>query len=452
MTTALTSTTAAAEQLGGELGAQDDAHPWQRPAPTATQGQLDLAGAVGLFVLALLSMALHRVAEVYPEPAGPWLSVATLAGLTLPLGWRRRNPCAVLAIVSVAFVVAGETAVPEQLVGNIALFIAIYTVGAWESNRRRALIARLVVVVVMFLWLLISFFRIAADPPPGEAVEFGLTSLTPVAAYMLVQLLINVLYFAGAIWFGNHAWRAAVQRLLLLRRARELQAERATVEQQAVTIERMRLARELHDAVAHHVSLMGIQAAAARTVLARDPQRAATELERVEDSARQAVTELHSLLGTLRADPSEGTDAVGSLGVDRIEALVDDAQRAGMRVTYQVVGDPVDLPPLASLNLYRITQEALTNVRKHAGAGAAVDIRLRYLPEAVEVEIADDGAGRRRRAWRPNGKGLGLIGMQERVSAHGGTLHTGPRRTGGFLVRAQLPLGVAAQATSGASA
>src|SRR5690606_30484660 len=192
-----------------------------------------------------------------------------------------------------------------------------------------------------------------------------------------------------------------------------------TVEQQAVTIERMRLARELHDAVAHHVSLMGIQAAAARTVLARDPQRAATELERVEDSARQAVTELHSLLGTLRADPSEGTDAAGSIGADRTGALVDDAQRAGMRVTYPVGGDPVDLPPLASLNLYRITQEALTNVRKHAGAGAAVDIRLRYLPEAVEVEIADDGAGRRRRAWRPNGKGLGLIGMQERVSAHG---------------------------------
>src|SRR5690625_2508333 len=417
MTTALTSTTAAAEQLGGELGAQDDAHPWQRPAPTATQGQLDLAGAVGLFVLALLSMALHRVAEVYPEPAGPWLSVATLAGLTLPLGWRRRNPCAVLAIVSVAFVVAGETAVPEQLVGNIALFIAIYTVGAWESNRRRALIARLVVVVVMFLWLLISFFRIAADPPPGEAVEFGLTSLTPVAAYMLVQLLINVLYFAGAIWFGNHAWRAAVQRLLLLRRARELQAERATVEQQAVTIERMRLARELHDAVAHHVSLMGIQAAAARTLQNQDPERAASALERVEESAREAIDELHSLLGTLRDDPPGGDEesdqddeAIGSLGVDRIPALMDGARDNGLEVSYQVIGEPVPVRPVSSLNLYRIAQEALTNARKHAGTGAAVDARLRYLPDAVELEIADDGAGRRRRPMRTDTGGLGQLG------------------------------------------
>jgi len=417
---------------------------WQRPAPSASQLQFDAVAAAGLFILAVLAMALQRVAELYPEPAGPLPSVLVLAALTIPLAWRRRYPSAVLGVVAVAFIVAGEAVVPEQLIGNVALFLAIYTVGAWDSDRRRALIVRLLVVGVMFLWLLITFFRVATDPPDGESVEFGLASLTPMAAFMLVQVLINILYFAGAIWFGNHAWRAAVQRDLLVRRAHELQAERTLVERQAVTIERMRLARELHDAVAHHVSYMGIQAAAARTLLPEDPQRAARELERVEDSAREAVEELHTLLGTLRSDSGprgtgEESEAVGSLGVERITSLVEEAQRSGLRVTYQVVGAPAPLRPLASLNLYRIAQEALTNVRKHVGGDAVVDIRLRYLADGVELEVADDGAGRRRRPLGLGAGGLGLVGMRERVNATGGTLHVGPRRGGGFLVRAHLP-------------
>lgn len=423
---------------GGGLGSEQP-RSWQRPPVTPTQQRADAGAAVALFAGALLSMALQRVAELYPEPADPWLSVLTLAALTLPLAWRRRYPCTVLGVVSVAFIVLGEAMVPEQLVCNIALFVALYTVGGWVSDRRRALVVRLVVVDVMFLWLLVSFFRVATDPPDGESVEIGLGTLTPLAAFMLIQVLINVLYFAGAIWFGNHAWRAAEQRHLLAERAHQLQAERAVVEEQAVTIERMRLARELHDAVAHHVSLMGIQAAAARTVLDQDPALASGALERVEESARHAVDELHTLLSTLRSEPGEQADAVGSLGVERIPALVEEARGAGLRVAYRVVGDPVPLRPLASLNLYRIAQEALTNVRKHAGGDAQVDMRLRYLPGAVELEVADDGAGRRRRPPRRGTGGLGLVGMQERVGATGGTLHTGPRRDGGFLVRAQLP-------------
>ncbi len=428
---------------GGGLGSDHQPRPWQRPAPTPAQLRADAVAAAALFAGALLSMALQRVAGLYEEPAGPWLSVVTLAALTLPLAVRRRYPCAVLGVVSVAFIVMGEAYVPETLVANICLFLALYTVGAWVSDRKRALIVRLVVVDVMFIWLLVSFFRVATDPPDGESVAIGPGTLTPMAAFMLIQLLINVLYFAGAIWFGNHAWRAAEQRHLLVERARQLQSERAVVEEQAVTIERMRLARELHDAVAHHVSLMGIQAAAARTLLDQDPGRAAGALERVEESARQAVDELHTLLGTLRAGPGEHADAVGSLGVDRIPALVEEARAAGLRVTHRVVGDPVPLRPLTSLNLYRIAQEALTNVRKHAGGDAQVDIRLRYLPDAVELEVADDGAGRRRRPARLRTGGLGLVGMQERVGATGGTLHAGPRRDGGFLVRAQLPLSAA---------
>ncbi|HLS26182.1 MAG TPA: sensor histidine kinase, partial [Beutenbergiaceae bacterium] len=347
-----------------------------------------------------------------------------------------------------AFIVSGELAVPETIITNIAYFVALYTAGAWISDRRKALVVRLVVVDVMLIWLLVSFFRVATDPPDGELVAIGPGTLSPLAAYMLLQVVINIMYFAGAIWFGNHAWRAARDRHLLLRRAQELQAERALVEAQAVTIERMRLARELHDAVAHHVSLMGVQAAAARTLQNQDPERAASALERVEESAREAIDELHSLLGTLRDDPPGGDEesdqddeAIGSLGVDRIPALMDGARDNGLEVSYQVIGEPVPVRPVSSLNLYRIAQEALTNARKHAGTGAAVDARLRYLPDAVELEIADDGAGRRRRPMRTDTGGLGLVGMRERVATDGGTLHAGPRRDGGFLVRAYIPLG-----------
>lgn len=424
----------------GELGAPTAPRPWQRPAFTQTQWRTDVLAALAIFGTALLSMTLHRAAHMLPDPASPVLSVLVLAAITLPLAWRRRYPNTVLTVVAAAFVVAGEVMVSETLVTNIALFLALYTVGAWVSDRRRALIVRLIVVDVMFIWLLVSFFRVATDPPDGESVTFGAGALSPLAAFMLIQLFINVLYFAGAIWFGNHAWRAARDQHLLEQRAHELQAERALVEAQAVTIERMRLARELHDAVAHHVSLMGVQAAAARTLLASDPERATTALERVEHSARSAISELHTLLGTLRAEPGDMEDPVGSLGVERIPALVEDVQHAGMQVQYQVIGEPVPLRPLASLNVYRIAQEALTNARKHAGNSAMVDVRLRYLPEAVELEVADDGAGRRRRPVRPGSGGLGLVGMRERVGTDGGSLHVGPRRQGGFLVRAQVPL------------
>ncbi|HLS14630.1 MAG TPA: sensor histidine kinase [Beutenbergiaceae bacterium] len=413
---------------------------WRRPPLTQSQLRMDIGIAVFLFLDSLLVMALSRVAQVFSEPASPTVSVLLLAGCTLPLAWRRRYPIAALIAVATAFVIAGEMAVPETVVINIALFMALYSVGAWEGNRSRAALVRGGVVAAMFIWLLISFFRVAMDPPEGETVTIGPGTLSPMAAWMLVQVLTNVLYFAGAVWFGNHAWSAAQDRAMVAERARQLQAERGLVEAQAVTIERIRLARELHDAVAHHVSLIGVQAGASRALLSNDPQQAAQSLEKVEDSAREAITELHGLLSTLREDSNTETEPVGSLGVERIGDLIEDVRAAGLQVAYQVVGEPVTLRPLLSLNIYRITQEALTNVRKHAGQGARADVRLRYLDGAVELEVADDGGGRRRPIAKTHSGGLGQVGMQERVSADGGSLHTGPLREGGYLVRAQIPL------------
>ncbi|HLS32643.1 MAG TPA: sensor histidine kinase, partial [Brevibacterium sp.] len=430
------------------LDAQDpDSPAWQRDPPTQHERRTDLAIAASLFVLAILSMVLGRAAQQFPEPAPPWLAVLLLAAVTLPLAWRRVWPSSVAGVAAAAFIAAGEAQVPETVITNIALFVALYTVGAWEGSRRRAMVVRLAIIDVMVIWLVITFFRVATDQDgtDGEAVA---GALTPFAANMLIQVMINILYFAGAYWFGDHAWRGARERARTARRTEELQAERAVVAAQAVTIERMRLARELHDAVAHHVSLMGVQAAAARTVLDRDPRAAAQALEQVEEAARDAVTEMRGLLGTLREDEA-GSAPVASLGVESIPELVADTEAAGTPTSYLVVGEPQPLPPVLSLNLYRIAQEALTNVRKHAGKDAEADVRVRYSPDAVELEIADDGgSGRPRGPADGPASGLGLVGMTERASSDGGTLHTGPSRKGGFLVRVHVPLQTPSQQES----
>jgi len=425
-----------------EALADPDAPGWGRPPITPDQRRYDVLLAVGLLVGGILSLALGRTAGMYDEPAEGWVAVLCVLAVTAPLAWRRQRPAVVAVVVAAAFVLVGELRVPETLFANIALFMALYTVGAWDRNRARALWVRAGIVVAMFVWLLVAMFQAVTDPEGIEGFS-NAGAFSPLVAYLLIQLLTNILYFAGAWWFGDHAWNAARERARTEYRGRLLVGERRRVEEQAVAIERLRLARELHDAVAHHVSMMGVQAAAARMVQTSDPQQAALALEQVEDSAREAVDELHGLLSTLRESGTEthAASAVGSLSVERLPELVQQAADTGLAAQYQVIGEPVRVPPLTSLNLYRICQEALTNVRKHAGTGARVDVRLRYEPDAVELEVTDDGTGARRVARRGTSGGLGLVGMRERVAADGGTLETGARGRGGYLVRARVPLG-----------
>ncbi|WP_246169232.1 sensor histidine kinase [Actinotalea subterranea] len=442
--------------------ADPDAPGWRRAPLGPDERRADALLAGGLLVGALLSLVLTTTAGIYDDPAAPWASVLCLLAVTAPLAWRRRWPSAVVLLTSVAFVASGVLQVPETLFANIALFVALYTVGAWDPDRRRATWVRLVVVVGMFVWLLATVFIAVTDPDSMPGISRA-GAFSPLVAFLLIQVLTNILYFAGAYYFGDHSWASARERARTAWRGRQLQLERQLVERQAVAIERLRLARELHDAVAHHVSMMGVQAAAARTVLGMDPARAAAALEGVEESAREAVHELHGVLGTLRdveswdlpdggayavsaartaggaGQPAAPGDPVGSLTVDQIPALVARCAETGQAATFQVVGEPVRLPPLVSLNMYRITQEALTNTRKHGGPDARADVRLRYVPGAVELEIADDGVGPLR-SRQPGSGGLGLVGMRERVAADGGSLEVGPRSRGGFLVRATVPL------------
>ena len=417
--------------------ADPDSRSWQRAAVTPTQRKADAATAVGLFAASILSLVLGRAMGLWPDPANAALSAGILALMTLPLAVRRVMSVPVLAVLGVGLILIGELRVPEVTVSNIALFMAIYSVGAWERNRRRANVARGVLVTVMAVWLLLSFFRQST-----QELEFdgpGIGALTPVAAYMLQQVLVNVLYFAGAWWFGNHAWSSARQRALIEFRTEQFEGEQAKVARQAITIERLRIARELHDAVAHHVSLMGVQAAAARAVLDSDPARAAEQLEQLESSSRSAVSELYQLLGTLRDEESDVPPVSASLGLDSLSILVQDAEAAGLRVSLERVGTAFPVPPLVGLNLYRIAQESLTNVLKHAGPGTRTRVHLRYTDDIVELEITDDGLGRP--GPKQRGAGLGLLGMRERIATLGGTLDVGPRAGPGWVVRATVTIG-----------
>jgi signal transduction histidine kinase len=234
---------------------------------------------------------------------------------------------------------------------------------------------------------------------------------------------------------GDHAYAAAMSRAALEERTRELEQEREVTAAQAVALDRVRIARELHDVVAHHVSAMGVQAGAARAVLERDPDAARTALLGVEESARSALVELRQLLETLRTSNGDA-DGGSTVHLSGLADLVAHANDNGLPTTFTVVGDPVELPELVQVNVYRVAQEALTNARRHGGPDAAADVRLRYTGDAIELEVANTGRAVAA-AMRP---GLGLVGMRERAAASGGELEAGPRGRGGFLVRLRVPV------------
>ncbi|WP_235500742.1 sensor histidine kinase [Agreia sp. Leaf335] len=418
---------------------------WLRPLPSRREYRADVILAIVIFALSLGSLELYDSAGFYPDPAPPWLGVVMVFLQSGCLAWRRRFPVSVLIVSAVVFMGVQILQVPEVLFSNIAFFIAMYTVGAWSGHRRRAMVSRLIVIVAMFVWLFSALLGTAFAQAVADMDVVG--SVTPALAIGLVTVVQNLLYFGGAYYFGNRAWTAARERAALQDRTDQLAEERERTAAQAVSLERLRIARELHDVVAHHVSVMGVQAGAARRVLQRDPQQAAESLSAIESSAREAVDELHRMLTTLRDDSSPSGDASGPTdepsthGVEQLHDLLDDARSAGLAAQLTVVGEPRPLSALVSITLYRVVQEAITNAIKHAGTSAAIDVRLRYRDLSVEVEVTDSGGTPKRGAGQ--GSGLGIVGMRERLSAVGGTLEAGPRTRGGYLVRADIPAGAA---------
>lgn len=402
--------------------------------PTERERRADVILAAVMFVGAVLSAGLSSIAEIYGDEQAPlWWALVYAVVATAPLAFRRRWPGTAAVIVAAAYFTAVTIRVPEIYVGNIVMFLTLYTVGAWMNDRRRAMLVRVGIIVGMFVWLIITMYRDAISEADKADVAAG--AMSPYVAFMLIQLLLNVLYFGGAYYFGERSWAAAAQLAVLEQRTVELEREREVTAAQAVALDRVRIARELHDVVAHHVSVMGVQAGAARLVLERDPAEAARILSGVEGSARDAIHELRQLLETLRTPGGETTDAASTLALDDIAELVEASTEAGLPTDYTVIGEPVPVPSLVAVNLYRIAQESLTNARRHAGSGATADVRVRYDDDGVEVEIVN--TGRTVAQLRP---GLGQLGMRERAAASGGTLEVTSRPLGGMRVRARVPL------------
>lgn len=388
-----------------------------------------------------ITTVLYGSAGVYGEDqAAWWVSALVIIANAVPIAYRRRFPMSAAIVSALAFASSQLLRVPELFVVNFTLFIALYSVGAWCADRVRAEAVRWVVIGGMFAWLFIaiSFGWAVPNALPNETDSL----IPPAIAYSLINIVINVVYFGAAWYAGNRAWASAVAKHQLDERTAELAAERERSAAQAVTLERVRIARDLHDVVAHHVSLMGVQAGAARRVIDRDPAQATASLGVVEESARTAVEELRRMLGTLRSadddGPADDHSAPSTEGIGRIGELADSVRTAGHPTEYVVVGDARQVPPTVSAVAFRIAQEAVTNVLKHAGPGARADVRVRYLDDGVEVEVTDDGHGERA-ARNTTGSGLGHVGMRERVAAVGGRIEIGPRARGGYLVRAWLP-------------
>ena len=291
--------------------------------------------------------------------------------------------------------------------------------------------------------VLAAFWRIGSDRPPVRAVVAGLASY---ALFLVVigqdpdpfgfgDLVFSSLFSVGP-WLAGYTLSGRVQREAdLERRASILEDEREAQALAAVAAERARIARELHDVIAHSVSVMTVQAGAARLLLAQDPERAREPILAVEETGREALAETRRLLGILRSDMSEA-ELEPQPGMASLETLVARTRLAGLPVELTVEGEGVKLAPGLDLAAYRVVQEALTNALKYAGPAHAW-VTVRYLRDALELEISNDG----RSPERQNGSGgHGLAGMRERVSLYGGSVEAGPHPVRGFVVRARLPL------------
>ena len=427
---------------------------WDRGRPAIGRQDVVLAASVG--AVSLLALELVRSAGGFEHTDVPvwaqWLGVST--GAALLLG-RRRWPLVVASLAAAHMFVAGVTM--PQVMGQMSLqivyFVALLSGVAWARDRRAMVVVVGTIVLFMFAWI---GWQFAVGSAAQEWIEdeqgteqIGLFPQIPAAVG--ITLLVNAIYFGGAIIGGGVSWRAARQRDRLEEQARTIAAQAGRLREQAVVDERLRIARELHDVVAHGVSAMGIQAGAARRVLDRDPDAARTALSHVEDASREALTQMRRLLGTLREGVDEGVDEgeravearTTDAGVGDLPDLVAEVARQGLAVRLDVVETQADaadrLPRGIALAVYRTVQEALTNVRRHSTADTvSVVVRVdESLPGPyAEVEVVDNGRPRH----GTSGSGLGQLGIRERAATHDGQVDIGPRVTGGYRVRVRYPL------------
>jgi signal transduction histidine kinase len=399
-----------------------------RCAPSATALGFDALLACIAVTASLMIPAAPAVTRL--EDHNPWLYGSAVVAVVLPLALRRVYPVAVFWVVLVAIMADSQDA---NVISFVAIMLAAYSAVVHSRLRGAAVLSVLLAGVMVT-----AVYPDTSVPQPGRFTVFF--------------VLVPVVLIGSAIRRWRHQAGDSAERL---RRA-EAEHEAATV--RALAAERSRIASELHDVVTHNVSVMVVQAGAARRILAGSPDDARAALLAVEASGRTAMVELQHLLGLLspidgmQPEPGSGEAETAPLrpqpGLGRLQALVERVSAAGLPVRLAVTGPPRALPPGLDLTAYRVVQEALTNAMKHAGPASAV-VTLDYREEAVVIDVSDDGGhdDRPRLLASPAGTasavvagtGRGLLGLHERLSLYGGAFDAGPNPAGGWRVTATLP-------------
>jgi signal transduction histidine kinase len=344
-----------------------------------------------------------------------YVYLALVAAMCVPMIWRRRWPRAVFAFIACAAFV--QWALDLQVAPvDLNLFAMLYLIAA-----EYAFVWSIAVAAVVELGAVLAVWRWWVDQNAGDKWS----------------TLIPFTIFIGAIWvWGLYVSTRRKYTAELEERAKRLERERDAHMQVAAAGERARIAREMHDVIAHSVSVMVVQADGASYMVDIDPARARRAMETIGATGRQALTEMRRMLGVLREGDDVGPYAPQP-GVEQLTELVGQIRTAGLPVDLTVEGVPSELPTALQLAIYRIVQEALTNTRKHAGPAATAEVNLYYGDDAVEIRIRDDGRGA---AASSDGRGHGLVGMSERAALYGGSVRTGPRTGGGYEVFAHLPV------------
>lgn len=378
---------------------------------------VDLLIAVGLLVISLLGrrqILQSEFAHLFQREPDGW-NILFIVLQSLPLALRRSYPTTVLAVVLLAFGFDRVLDYPGTFSG-IGPIVALHAVGS-ELPRRRSAYLGWSIVVLLGLFTLAG--AVLYESVEGTDVFFSF-------------------FFAGlALHLGRevHQRRAHLQELEL--RAERAEREREEQARQAVAEERARIARELHDIVAHQMAVMTVQAEGAGRLAADADPRVTGALKTISETGHEGLAEMRKMVGLLRTGSDPALPLEPSAGLDRLERLVEQMGGAGLEIDLQVSGTPVSLPNVVDLGAYRVVQESLTNTLRHGGPDARAVVSIGYRDARVEIRVSDDGRGA---AAAGDGSGQGITGMRERVLLLGGDFSAGPKPGGGFEVRASIPV------------
>lgn len=368
------------------------------------------AVAVDTVLFTVLSQEDDQVGWAGNQPG--WLVIGAGVVSVPVLSCRRRFPTLVCLVMS------GYSVGVTVWLGSrplVSLLVALYAAAVWCSTAR----------ALLCLGAVLGAHSVAV----AYEGAFPNVSIGDVALVALVYGLLDLAAWGAGRWGAGAAARA---------RTRELESSRARLAAEAVATERMRIARELHDIVAHAVTGMTLQAAGARRILTSDPERVAQSLDAVQDLGRQAIAELRRLLAVLRAGVDESVTSSTEHGIRNLPELVRDFEWSGLTVRVVTLGAAVTLDPSVDLTAYRVVQEALTNVAKHAGSHPSATVTLQWRPHELSVEVANQTTTTQAGLGQPSPSGFGLVGLQERVRLVGGTF-AAAQIDSRFVVQAHLP-------------